>query len=447
MMWVHLRVYADSIKFCIRNSAARIVKMALSDTKVRSAKSEDKAYKLTDGNGLFLLVHPNGSKYWRFRYRFGGKEKMLAFGVYPDVSLANAREKRDEARKLVASGIDPSEKRKELKEEQQKEFNTFEKVARDWHATNKKWSEGHSHRVLKSLEDNIFAAIGKRNIAELKTRDLLEPIKAVEMSGRLEVAARLQQRVTGIMRYAVQSGLIDYNPAQDMAGAVATGKRVHRAALELKRLPEFLQRIDDYKGRPLTKLAVKLTLLVFIRSSELRFARWEEIDFENAMWTIPAERDEIEGVKHSHRGSKMRTTHLVPLSRQAIEILKQIYQFSGNHDLIFIGDHNPRKPMSENTVNNALRVMGYDTKTEVCGHGFRTMACSSLIESGLWSKDAVERQMRHQERNSVRAAYIHKAEHIEERRLMVQWWADYLDANREREISPFSFAKLSNEIV
>lgn len=415
--------------------------MALSDTKIRSAKPEDKAYKLTDGKGLFLLVHPNGSKYWRFRYRFGGKEKMLAFGVYPDVSLANAREKRDEARKLVANGVDPSEKRKEVKEEQQKEFNTFEKVARDWHATNKKWSEGHSHRVLKSLEDNIFVAIGKHNIAELKTRDLLEPIKAVEMSGRLEVAARLQQRVTAIMRYVVQSGLIDYNPAQDMAGAVATGKRVHRAALELKRLPEFLQRIDGYKGRPLTKLAAKLTLLVFIRSSELRFARWDEIDFENAMWTIPAEREVIEGVKHSHRGSKMRTTHLVPLSRQAIEILKQIYQFSGNHELIFIGDHNPRKPMSENTVNNALRVMGYDTKTEVCGHGFRTMACSSLIESGLWSKDAVERQMSHQERNSVRAAYIHKAEHIEERRLMVQWWADYLDANRDRHVGAFGFGK------
>lgn len=263
------------------------------------------------------------------------------------------------------------------------------------------------------------------------------------MSGRLEVAARLQQRVTAIMRYAVQSGLIDYNPAQDMAGAVATGKRVHRAALELKRLPEFLQRIDDYKGRPLTKLAVKLTLLAFIRSSELRFARWDEIDFDNAMWTIPAEREAIEGVKHSHRGSKMRTTHLVPLSRQAIEILKQVYQFSGNHELIFIGDHNPRKPMSENTVNNALRVMGYDTKTEVCGHGFRTMACSSLIESGLWSKDAVERQMSHQERNSVRAAYIHKAEHIEERRLMVQWWADYLDANREKGITPFDYAKIN----
>ncbi|NBM12029.1 MULTISPECIES: tyrosine-type recombinase/integrase [unclassified Proteus (in: enterobacteria)] len=418
--------------------------MALTDAKVRAAKPLDKSYKLTDGDGMHLMVHTNGSKYWRLQYRFGGKQKMLALGVYPDISLAEAREKRDAARKLIANGFDPSEKRKEVKEEQQKEFNTFEKVARDWHATNKKWSEGHSNRVLKSLEDNIFATLGKRNIVELKTRDLLEPIKAVEVSGRLEVAARLQQRVTAIMRYAVQSGLIDYNPAQDMAGAVATGKRVHRAALELKRLPELLQRIDDYKGRPLTKLAVKLTLLVFIRSSELRFARWDEIDFDNAMWTIPAQREVIEGVKYSHRGSKMRTTHLVPLSRQAIEILKQIYQFSGNNELIFIGDHNPRKPMSENTVNNALRVMGYDTKTEVCGHGFRTMACSSLIESGLWSKDAVERQMSHQERNSVRAAYIHKAEHIDERRLMVQWWADYLDANLEQTISPFDFAKFNN---
>ncbi len=415
--------------------------MALTDTKVRAAKPDEKAYTLTDSDGLFLYIHPNGSKYWRFRFRFGGKQHLMAFGVYPEISLADARERRDAARKQVALGIDPREYKKELKEEQQKEFNTFEKVARDWHATNQRWSDGHSYRVLKSLEDNIFSALGKRNIAELKTRDLLEPIKAVEMSGRLEVAARLQQRVTSIMRYAVQSGLIDYNPAQDMAGAIATGNRVHRAALELKRLPEFLQRIDSYTGRPLTTLAVKLTLLVFIRSSELRFARWDEIDFDNAMWTIPAEREAIEGVKHSHRGSKMRTPHLVPLSRQAIEILKQIYQFSGNHELIFIGDHNPRKPMSENTVNNALRVMGYDTKTEVCGHGFRTMACSSLIESGMWSKDAVERQMSHQERNSVRAAYIHKAEHIEERRLMVQWWADYLDANREGHVGAFGFGK------
>lgn len=230
-----------------------------------------------------------------------------------------------------------------------------------------------------------------------------------------------------------------------MAGAVATAKRQHRPASELSRTPELLHRIDTYTGRPLTRLAIEMTLLVFIRSSELRFARWSEIDFETAMWTIPAEREPLEDVKHSHRGSKMRTPHLVPLSRQALAVLEKIKRLNGSRDLIFVGDHDPRKPMSENTVNKSLRVMGYDTQVEVCGHGFRTMACSSLIESGLWSRDAVERQMSHMERNSVRAAYIHKAEHLDERRLMLQWWADFLDANREKAISPFDFAKLSTD--
>lgn len=417
--------------------------MALTDIKVRTAKPTDKQYKLTDGNGMHLLVHPNGSRYWRLQYRFGGKQKMLALGVYPEVSLADARARRDEARKLLANGIDPGDKKKNDKVEQE-EARTFEQLAIEWHATNKKWSEEHSRRVLKSLEDNLFPAIGKRNIADLKTRDLLAPIKAVELSGRLEVASRLQQRTTAIMRYAVQSGLLDYNPAQEMVGAVASSNRQHRPALELKRITELLQRIDNYTGRPLTRLAVELTLLVFIRSSELRFARWSEIDFETSMWTIPAERESIEGVKHSQRGSKMRTPHLVPLSRQALAILKQVHKLSGDRDFVFIGDHDHRKPMSENTVNKALRVMGYDTKVEVCGHGFRTMACSSLIESGLWSRDAVERQMSHMERNSVRAAYIHKAEHLDERRLMLQWWADFLDVNREGVVSPFDFAKINS---
>lgn len=417
--------------------------MALTDIKVRTAKPTDKQYKLTDGNGMHLLVHPNGSKYWRLQYRFSGKQKMLALGVYPDVSLADARARRDEARKLLANSIDPGDKKKNDKVEQE-EARTFEQLAIEWHATNKKWSEEHSRRVLKSLEDNLFPAIGKRNIADLKTRDLLAPIKAVELSGRLEVASRLQQRTTAIMRYAVQSGLLDYNPAQEMVGAVASSNRQHRPALELKRITELLQRIDNYTGRPLTRLAVELTLLVFIRSSELRFARWSEIDFETSMWTIPAEREAIEGVKHSQRGSKMRTPHLVPLSRQALAILKQVHKLSGDRDFVFIGDHDHRKPMSENTVNKALRVMGYDTKVEVCGHGFRTMACSSLIESGLWSRDAVERQMSHMERNSVRAAYIHKAEHLDERRLMLQWWADFLDVNREGVVSPFDFAKINS---
>lgn len=415
--------------------------MALTDIKVRSAKPQEKEYTLVDGDGMFLLIHPNGSKYWRFRFRFGGKQHLMAFGVYPEISLADARQKREEARRLVAAGIDPSEHKRAVKEELAKEDITFESVAREWHAANKKWSEEHSRRVLKSLEDNLFPAIGKRSIDSFSTRDLLVPIKGVEATGRFEVASRLQQRTNAIMRYAVQSGLIDYNPAQEMAGAVASSNRVHRPALELKRLPELLHRIDSYTGRPLTRLAVELTLLIFIRSSELRFARWSEIDFETAMWTIPAEREAIEDVKHSQRGSKMRTPHLVPLSRQALAILKQVHKLSGERDFVFIGDHNPRKPMSENTMNKALRVMGYDTKVDVCGHGFRTMACSSLIESGLWSRDAVERQMSHMERNSVRAAYIHKAEHLDERRLMLQWWADFLDANREKGISPFDYAK------
>ncbi|MCQ5652042.1 integrase arm-type DNA-binding domain-containing protein [Escherichia coli] len=415
--------------------------MALTDIKVRSAKPQEKEYTLVDGDGMFLLVHPNGSKYWRFRFRFGGKQHLIAFGVYPETSLADARQKREEARRLVAAGIDPREHKRAVKEEQAKEAITFESVAREWHATNKKWSEEHSRRVLKSLEDNLFPTIGKRSIEELKTRDLLAPIKVVEATGRFEVASRLQQRTTAIMRYAVQSGLIDYNPAQEMAGAVASSNRVHRPALELKRLSELLRRIDGYTGRPMTRLAVELTLLIFIRSSELRFARWSEIDFETSMWTIPTERETIEGVKYSQRGSKMRTPHLVPLSQQALAILKHVHKLSGDRDFVFIGDHDHRKPMSENTVNKALRVMGYDTKVEVCGHGFRTMACSSLIESGLWSRDAVERQMSHMERNSVRAAYIHKAEHLDERRLMLQWWADFLDANRAREVSPYDFGK------
>ncbi|MDN8557936.1 tyrosine-type recombinase/integrase [Citrobacter werkmanii] len=413
--------------------------MALTDIKVRTTKPSDKPFKLTDGQGMHLLINPNGSKYWRLQYRFGGKQKVLALGVYPMVSLGEARRKRDEAKKLVSDGIDPSEKKKADKIEQSEAL-TFEAVARDWHtACKRKWSDSHSERVLRSLEDNLFSSIGQRKIAELKTKDLLVPVKTVAASGRLEVAARLQQRTTAIMRYAVHNGLIDYNPAQEMSGAIAVAKRTHRPALPFDRFSELLERIESFKGRKLTKLAVKLTLLIFIRSSELRFARWSEIDFENAMWTIPGERESIPGVKHSHRGSKMKTPHLVPLSRQALELLKTIREISGECDLVFIGDHDFRKPMSENTVNKALRSMGYDTTVEVCGHGFRAMACSALIESGKWSRDAVERQMSHQERNSVRAAYIHKAEHLDERKLMLQWWADYLDETTKRRIAPFDF--------
>lgn len=413
--------------------------MALTELKVRNTKPSDKPVKMTDGNGMHLLITTNGSKYWRFQYRFAGKQKILALGVYPEVSLSEARRRRDEARQLVANHVDPSEKRKAEKIES-KGLLTFEQVAIEWHTSNRTWSDSHRTTVLNSLVTHLFPVIGKRNISDLKTRDLLVPLKKAEASGHNELASRLQQRITAVMRYAVHNALIEQNPANDLAGAVVSAKSVHRPALSLERLPELMNRLEAYKGRGITQIAVQLTLLTFVRSSELRFARWSEVDLKNSLWTIPGKRQPMKGVKYSARGAKMKTPHLVPLSSQAKALMEELHTISGNKELMFIGFTGDDKPISENTVNKALRTMGYDTKVEVCGHGFRTMACSALIESGLWSRDAVERQMSHQERNSVRAAYIHKAEHLEERKLMLQWWADYLEACKEEAQTPFSFS-------
>nr|WP_236943613.1 site-specific integrase [Jeongeupia sp. USM3] len=276
---------------------------------------------------------------------------------------------------------------------------------------------------------------------------MLAPLRKVEERGALDLASRLRQHIDGIMRYAVQTCLIDTNPARDMTGALAVRKATHRPALALERIPELLQRVENDGGRILTKHALRFTLLTFVRSSELRFMRWDEIDTNRAIWTIPASRTEIEGVKHSHRGAKMREPHMVPLSHQALAVLEAIRPLTGRFDLVFAGDHDASKPMSENTVNQALRRMGFDTKTEVCGHGFRAMACSALLESGLWSEDAIERQMSHKERNGVRAAYTHKAEFLAQRRLMVQWWADWLDANRTQFIPPHDFAGQGGKVI
>lgn len=415
--------------------------MTITDTAARNAKPRDKAYKLADAHGLYLLINPNGSKRWYHKYRFEGKESRIAFGAYPLISLAKARERRDDVRLLLVDGVNPAKKREQKSEDAQFALNTFEKVTKAWfqHVSQNRWSQAHAERVWRDMERNILPVIGHCHITDIKTKDLLKPLKVVEQNGHLDLASRLRQRVTDIMRYAVQNDLIERNPAQDLSGAIATAKPTHRPALKLDQLPSFLANIDRYKGRALTKLALKFMLCVFIRSSELRFARWTEIDFKRAMWTIPPEREPIAGVKYSHRGAKMRTEHLVPLSRQALALLVEIKKISKNFALIFPGDHHPTRPMSEGTVNKALRVMGYNTATDICGHGFRTMACSALVESGLWSMDAVERQMSHQERNNVRAAYIHKAQHLEERRLMLQWWADYLDANQKAHRVPYEF--------
>lgn len=420
----------------------------LTDPKCEAAKPRDKDYKLFDGQGLFLLVKPSGVKTWRFKFtRPDGREGLATFGNYPALGLKAARERRAEALELLAVGRDPVEAAKAAKiEAANARANTFEAVAREWHSVcARKWNPHHAATVLRRMEAHLFPTLGARPVTELKTRDLLVPLKAAEKRDTLETAGRLRQYITGILRMAVQHGVIDTNPANDLQGATATRKAVHRAALPFERLPELLDRLDAYSGRQLTRLTVQLNLLVFIRSSELRFARWEEIDFKRALWTIPGERQPIEGVRHSTRGAKMATPHLVPLSRQALALLEQVREITGRFELIFPNDHAHWKPMSENTVNAALRRMGYDTKADVCGHGFRAMACSALTESKLWSKDAVERQMSHQERNSVRGAYTHLTEHIQERRLMCQWWADYLDACRESFITPFEFAHRGEE--
>ena len=417
--------------------------MPLTDRQIRNTPSVERSTKLSDEKGLFLLVNPNGSRYWRLKYRIAGKEKLLSLGVYPETSLSEARSKRDEARKLITQGIDPSEQRKSHKQvATSTPENSLEKIAREWHSKNAaKWSADHAARILQRLETDIFPEIGQRDVADLRTRDLLIPLRKVEERGALDLASRLRQHLQGILRYAVQIGLIETNPASDTTGALATRKAAHRPALPLEQIPELLKRIEQDNGRLLTKLALQFTLLTFVRSSEIRFMRWDELDNERAIWTIPASRVEIDGVKHSHRGAKMKEPHIVPLSRQALEILEKLRPLTGHLELIFAGDHDTHKPMSENTVNNALRRMGYDTKTEVCGHGFRAMACSALIESGLWSQDAIERQMSHKERNNVRAAYTHKAEFLAQRQQLVQWWADWLDINREKFTPPHEFAE------
>ncbi|MGU6971030.1 tyrosine-type recombinase/integrase [Salmonella enterica subsp. enterica serovar Oranienburg] len=413
--------------------------MALTDTAIRKTKPTEKPFKLADSSGLYLLIKPNGSKLWYMKYRIDGKEKKLAFGPYPDISLFKARQLRDAARAKVREGVDPSADKK-IAQQKKKNGHTFRQIAMNWHGEHRRWSEHYANTIQRRLEMYVFPDIGDSLIDQITTETLLFTLRKVENKGFLEITARLKNYVTEIMRYAVKKQLIKSNPALDLDGEFTPPETSHYPALPLDKLPELLTRTDSYCGRLLTRYALKLSLLFFVRSSELRFARWSEIDWQQKLWVIPEEREQIENVRFSHRGTKMKTQHIVPLSEQAITILKQTEALSGHLSFIFPGEYDQDKCMSDNTVNKALRVMGYDTKKEICGHGFRAMACSALSESGLWSKEAIEKQMSHQERNSVRAAYIHKAEYLEERIAMMQWWADYLDANTGGYISPYQFA-------
>ncbi|HBN0705633.1 TPA: tyrosine-type recombinase/integrase [Escherichia coli] len=415
--------------------------MSLTDAKTRTLKPSDKPFKVSDSHGLYLRVKPGGSRHWYLKYRISGKESRIALGAYPAISLSDARQQREGIRKMLALNINPVQQRAAVRGSRTPE-KVFKNVALAWHKSNRKWSQNTADRLLASLNNHIFPVIGNLPVSELKPRHFIDLQKGIEEKGLLEVASRTRQHLSNIIRHAVHQELIDTNPAANLGGVTTPPVRRHYPALPLERLPELLERIGAYhQGRELTRHAVLLMLHVFIRSSELRFARWSEIDFTNRVWTIPATREPIIGVHYSGRGAKMRMPHIVPLSEQSIAILKQIKDITGNNELIFPGDHNPYKPMCENTVNKALRVMGYDTKKDICGHGFRAMACSALMESGLWAKDAVERQMSHQERNTVRMAYIHKAEHLEARKAMMQWWSDYLEACRESYAPPYTIGK------
>ncbi|MFN7097308.1 MAG: tyrosine-type recombinase/integrase, partial [Gammaproteobacteria bacterium] len=366
--------------------------------------------------GLYLQVNPNGSKYWRFKYRYADKEKKLAFGVYPDVSLADARDKRDAARKLVANDVDPGLNKQIAKRTAKLAVeNSFQAIAVEWYAKfSKKWVPSHGERIFRRLEKDVFPWLGKRPIHEIKAPELLALLRRIESRGAIESAHRTNQNCGQVFRYAIATGRAERDISSDLRGALAPVITKHHASIvDPTAIGELLRTINDYRGYFVTKCALQLAPLVFVRPGELRHAEWSEFNFETNEWRIPAEK------------MKMRETHIVPLSNQAIEILQEVYAITGDSKYVFPSIRSHARPMSENTVTAALRRLGY-TKDEMTGHGFRSMASTLLNEQG-WNRDVIERQLAHAERNSIRAAYNY-AEYLPERRKMMQHWADYLQA-------------------
>ncbi len=387
----------------------------LPELKIRNAKGKSRPYKLADGGGLYLLVNPDGSKYWRLKYRIDGKEKTLSLGVYPVVTVAMAREEALEAKRQIRRGDDPIQVRR--LEKQLRATNTFYAIAQEWYEKQKgRWTPDHANRVWISLEQDVFPILGSRSIGSIKPLDCLSVVRSVEERGALDVAGRVKQRMSGVFRYAIQTARLDHNPADQLKDVIATRKVVHRAALTAEALPGFLKALDAYTGHELTRLALNLLILTFVRPGELCAARWDEMHLRAKQWRIPAER------------MKMREEHIVPLSRQAVEILKELKRFTGHYDLIFPGVRNVRRPMSENTLTFAIRKrMGFNATA----HGFRSTASTILNEAGF-RPDVIERQLAHAERNKVRAAY-NRSQYLVERAEMMQWWADYLDDRRTGE--------------
>jgi len=392
--------------------------MPLSDIAVRNAKPTSKAFKMYDEAGLFLQVTPQGGKWWRFKYRYLGKEKLLSLGTYPDVSLKDAREKRNEARKLLSNGKDPSEVKQAQKHEAKMlAANTFESVAREWHEKQSlKWEPKSALRIIRLLSRNIFPSIGKMPIAQVKASDLLDAIQKIEKRGTIETAHRALMFCGQVFRYAIATDRAQADLSLVLKGALIPINEKHHASItDPKQVADLLRAIDGYDGAELTKLALKLAPLVFVRPGELRNAEWSEFDLDAGEWRLPAHK------------MKMKAVHIVPLSKQAVGIMEALKAHRSIGKYVFSGLRSADRAMSENTINAALRRLGY-TKEQMTGHGFRSMASTILHEQG-WPHEAIERQLAHAERNKVSAAYNY-AEHLPKRREMMQSWADYLDGLR-----------------
>lgn len=403
--------------------------MPLTDARVKAASPREKPYRLWDAHGLYLEVSPAGGRLWRFKYRVAGKEKRLALGAYPEVGLKEAREKRDDARRLKRDHVDPGAARRDAKSAKVAEERiagaTFKVLAEEWLAKNTpRWSSGHAGTVRDRLTTNVYPWIGSKPIAAIESPAVLSVIRRIEARGAPEVARRVLQVVTQIFTYAIATGAAIRNPAADLRGAIPPPPKGHHASITDPRgVSSLLKALDGYSGAFVTRCAIKLAPLVFVRPGELRRAEWAEFDTDNAEWRIPAEK------------MKARAVHIIPLSRQSLAIIEELRPLTGDGKYLFPSVRSPSRPMSENTVTGALRRLGY-TGDEMTGHGFRSMASTLLNEQG-WNRDAIERQLAHGERDKVRGAYNY-AEHLPERRRMMQAWANYLDGLRNREnVVPF----------
>jgi len=390
--------------------------MPLTAAQVKTGKATDKPLKLSDGGGLFLLIQSNNAKYWRLAYRFAGKQKTLALGVYPEVSLADARERREEARKLLGAGIDPCENRKAIKfSRTSQNANGFEVIAREWLAKKSHtWASTHTDKVISRLERDIFPFLGSRPVPSITAHELLIAVRRIEERGAIESARRTLLHCSQVFRYAVATCRAERDPVPDLRGALQPAKTVHYATMtDPRAVGELLRAIDSYHGSFITKCALQLAPLVFVRPGELRAAEWMEIDLEKAEWNIRAER------------MKMREPHLVPLSTRSIAVLRELRTVTGGGKYVFPAEHTNSRPMSENTVLFALRRMGF-SKNEISGHGFRAMARTMLDEVLQIRPDYIEHQLAHTVRDPNGRAY-NRTSYITERRKMMQLWADYLD--------------------